>query len=628
MKHCICFLLLLLSACSTRYNKQLEQVLIFAGQNRTELEKVLNHYEHEPLKLEAAKFLIANMQDKYFYDASELDGIKEVVKDAIAETGYLNKEQRAKWEHFSFKRLPKIYDAKVITAEYLIENIELAFESWQKYEWGKYCSFDDFCEYILPYRIADEPLEHWRRDYKERFIPVLDSLYRGTDIVAAADSIQHYLCKLDFYYNKDFNLPHFGGAFLLKYRIGTCRENADFMVYLFRTLGIPVAIDRYIYSPDCRLGHTWNVMRDTTGLFIPIELRDTGITRGRTDGRLKGKVYRYCFNRQEEPTFGGDYYSRDVTLDYFPPNSVVIPCVSDGNRDGLISVFSFENWIPIGKYVARHGKAYVDNVEKGVILQPLIVTDNRLVESGYPFMIDEDSVRTFVPNLQKKGRVRLTRKYPVTKNLRKHLYRMNGAHFEGSNDIGFRQSDLLACIQDSSLELKRYLPIDNEKKYRYVKFVSPPAAYLHTAEIALCADSTFRDNLDFNIEQYTAPMHGSEERDIMNAFDNNRVTFYLSGEKDASYVMDLGKPTKLGGIVFVPRNDDNFVSIGDTYELLYQNGPAGWISLGHKVAKDDFVEFENVPANALLRLHDCTKGVEEQVFWWAGNKQIFLGHLR
>ena len=200
----------------------------------------------------------------------------------------------------------------------------------------------------------------------------------------------------------------------MRYRIGTCRENADFMVYLFRTLGIPVAIDRYIYSPDCRLGHTWNVMRDTTGLFIPIELRDTGITRNKTDERLKGKVYRYCFDKQEEPAFDGDYYSRDVTTDYFSFNRVEIPCVPDGNHDGLVSVFSFDSWIPIGKYVASHGKAYVDNVEKGVILQPLAVAGNRLVESGYPFMVDEEGVKTFVPDMKRKGSVRLTRKYRDT----------------------------------------------------------------------------------------------------------------------------------------------------------------------------------------------------------------------
>lgn len=38
----------------------------------------------------------------------------------------------------------KIYDSKIITADYLIENIDLSFEVWKKYPWNKHLSFDDF----------------------------------------------------------------------------------------------------------------------------------------------------------------------------------------------------------------------------------------------------------------------------------------------------------------------------------------------------------------------------------------------------------------------------------------------------------------------------------------------------
>ena len=32
---------------------------------------------------------------------------------------------------------------------------------------GKYIKFEDFCEYILPYRVAFEPLSEWRETYAE-----------------------------------------------------------------------------------------------------------------------------------------------------------------------------------------------------------------------------------------------------------------------------------------------------------------------------------------------------------------------------------------------------------------------------------------------------------------------------
>ena len=46
----------------SRYPADVERVLKFVGDNRAELEKVLNHYSHNPedsLQLKAAQFLVA-----------------------------------------------------------------------------------------------------------------------------------------------------------------------------------------------------------------------------------------------------------------------------------------------------------------------------------------------------------------------------------------------------------------------------------------------------------------------------------------------------------------------------------------------------------------------------------------
>lgn len=141
-------------ACSSVDDKRLEQALQFAGENRGELEKVLSHYENNPEKLEAARFLIRNMPRWYAYEGWQLDSIKPVliVKD---KEEFVPKEIIKKWQRVSFYSLPKVYDAKVIMADYLIENIDLAFDVWKSYPWNRSLGFDDFCELILPYRIGD-----------------------------------------------------------------------------------------------------------------------------------------------------------------------------------------------------------------------------------------------------------------------------------------------------------------------------------------------------------------------------------------------------------------------------------------------------------------------------------------
>ena len=163
---------LLWTGCTTDEDRRIEDTLVFAGDNRVELERVLNYYKDrgDTLKWKAARFLIANMKDKFAYNVPELDNIRQAMIDVKTKNAI---EKR--WKNFPYRSLPKVYDAQVITADYLMENIELAFEAWRRYEWGKYYSFDDFCEYLLPYRIGDEPLEKWRGEYRDYCVPLLDS---------------------------------------------------------------------------------------------------------------------------------------------------------------------------------------------------------------------------------------------------------------------------------------------------------------------------------------------------------------------------------------------------------------------------------------------------------------------
>ena len=50
-------------------------------------------------------------------------------------------------------------------------------------------------------------------------------------------------------------------------------------------------------------------------------------------------------------------------------------------------------------------------------------------------------------------------------------------------------------------------------------------------------------------------------------------------ENNVILTFDLGKETEIKKILVIPRNDDNFIELGDCYELFYQNGPDGWKSL-------------------------------------------------
>ena len=68
--------------------KLLNQSLLVAGKNKTELEKVLHHYKNDSLKLKAAEFLITNMPGSF----SENPEILEICTPFYIEYDSLAKE--------------------------------------------------------------------------------------------------------------------------------------------------------------------------------------------------------------------------------------------------------------------------------------------------------------------------------------------------------------------------------------------------------------------------------------------------------------------------------------------------------------------------------------------------------
>ena len=157
---------LIFSGCFHR-NNRLEAVLDYSGNNRGELEKVLAHYSQDPadsLKLQAAIFLIENMPGHYRLTSPLLESYYAKV-DTIKNIPYSAKKlmQIIPYNYPEFRNDLQIQeDVKCITADFLIHNIDLAFRQWETLPWTQDLDFETFKEALLPYRIANEPLDYWR----------------------------------------------------------------------------------------------------------------------------------------------------------------------------------------------------------------------------------------------------------------------------------------------------------------------------------------------------------------------------------------------------------------------------------------------------------------------------------
>ena len=110
-------------------------------------------------------------------------------------------------------------------------------------------------------------------------------------------------------------------------------------------------------------------------------------------------------------------------------------------------------------------------------------------------------------------------------------------------------------------------------------------------------------------------------------YDNEPLSYFISSKPGASVTVDFGKVVTIDNFMYMPRNDDNFVRIGDCYELFYW-GEGCWNSLGKKMAEKPFLPYDGIPSGALLYLHDSTRGEEELIFHMEDGKQVFVSDCK
>ena len=145
------------------------------------------------MKYRAACFLIEHMPSKYSLEAeSEDDPYRNFLSHIPAKDSINWKLDSCHVGHLldsvsriATPRIRKIEDLKVVTADFLIDNIDWAFRAWEESKYTRHYTFDDFLHHVLSYRIGHEPLTLWRGKAYERYAHLLDSTF--TPLQVAVD---------------------------------------------------------------------------------------------------------------------------------------------------------------------------------------------------------------------------------------------------------------------------------------------------------------------------------------------------------------------------------------------------------------------------------------------------------
>lgn len=632
----------------------LETVLQVAGENRQELEKVLHYYRinlADSLKYKAVCFLIENIPFYTYSDGEQLENYKSYYT-------WL-KKSKSKTPQQVVDSIKKIYgpmkepskkrDIMEIDSAYLCHNIDWAFKVWQEQPWGKNISFETFCEYLLPYRIGDEPLTYWRETYYEKYNSLLDSLRMSDsldieDPVVAANYLISKLPDKSYYYTSVTPYPfgHIGPEYV-QYLSGTCREVTDFAVYLFRALGIPCAIDFVPARSYINAGHfwltTWNKDGEEYMTDFPQKLRPVRKNWWyRWDD--SSKVYRYTFsvNRglyEQMAKYGEEVYPfwrlpkfTDVTYGYGYnfKKELVIPLEKQykTKRSGKIAylcVSARDRWTPVDWTVYDAGHLAFQYVRKGSFMRVATYENGELCFLTDPFYADKqnDEIHYYPVGKERQDVVLYAKCNIEIEN--RFRNKMIGGVFEGSNHPDFLEKDTLFIIQGKPNRLNTTVKSWSDKEYRYLRYFGPAKGFCNISEVAF-----YEKNDTIALSGKIIGTPGCSQHDgtheYTNVFDGKTWTSFDYHQPTGGWAgLDLGRKVRVDRIVYTPRNRDNYVRPDDVYELFYCD--RDWKSAGKIKAAADSLVFRDIPVNTLLLLRNHTRGLDERIFIYENGSQLW-----
>lgn len=589
----------------------LEYALKQSGDNRHEWEKVLAHYSQSPadsLKYKAAVFLISNMPGHYWYESKELatyrDWVDSTYSDmlpAYKRLLYVTPEDNPA----ILKTLHKKEDLLHLKADFLINRIEYCFRLREEMAWMQNFSFNDFCEYILPYRLGNENPYHLTPETDSLIDKVQEICKNYDDIKYNPASIsQTYNFPFDYWLSVNITSLEFGGK-TLPFKPTECRNEARFGMYSHRMYGVPAVIDFTPAFPHRNDRHYWH------SIITPYS--PNGHSTEYTNEKI-GKIYRKVFSIQPHPDSSyGEYippffrnpFHKDVTKEYSPVSSVNVQLHPNiKNKYVYLCVFNDLKWIPVAYAERTEDYACFNALGRDVVYLP-VVYDNRIQQpAGYPFILSiQGNVHYLNPSKQENQTLCLQRKYPADHRFYPVFKTLEGCTIEASHDslfthpitIGTFHTDgkmVLTDVQSNTSEAFRYWRFKTNNK---ASIIAEILSFDHTGKKVIPSRLISSGNLYENPEVY---------------FDNDALTYAPLMQWVG---WDFGKPVNLSRIRCIARNDDNGVWNGNYYELFYQDQD-GWVSLGRRLATTDTLLYHNVPCNALLWLKNHTKGKEERIF--------------
>ena len=650
------FLLVAFSGCS-KDTMYLRYALKAAGNNKSELKAVLKHYrtvDKDPEKLKAAKYLIANMPAHYSYrDTAAINSYYSQALEILG-TGPSPDWQRDTLRQISDTQYPNISrniisDVEVMTADYLIYSIDHAFKQWKTQPWAKHLSYDEFRDWILPYKVTDlQSLDAWRdtlsMHYSDSISIVTDPDDQRNTIYGAIEIVRNELhSKLSeighrVIWEDRGSIPMRSAATWVRMTYGSCLDYVTMGTAVFRSIGLPAAVDQVPNWGRNSDGHSWYVFPDDRGqeqatinsLIMPAGMQFYPYERipkvWRSTYAMNRDIVRY--RNTSKYVYPFELCQKDVTDHYNLTSNLVIEL----NKNKLkklkdkkyVYIAMIVNqvgpqWRVLDFGTLKGGKAYFRNIGRKMLYIVLGYDGHRLEPISSPFILNKAGEIVYINNSQVVNTVSmdLRRKYYESYNVVDMRRRILGGKLQCSDNRDFLDAVTLHTI--GSTDIPYLIELNAQRPYRYWRYLTPDGSWGSISEIS------FYDS-DKNILKGLGIANPEAGQDAIDrAYDGNLLSNFEINQPNGNWIgMDMRKAIEVKYASISPRSDDNDICPGNEYELYCFDGNS-WRSLGYRKAEGNSLHYDNLPLNTLLWLHNYTRGSNERPFlitekgeieWW------------
>lgn len=519
--------------------------------------------------------------------------------------------------------------------------VDSACVVWNRTPWVDNYSTQDFLEYVLPPRIAEEPVEYyWRWDIPHYLkIPVADR-----NILSVATAINQQISVRTS--PEDWHNPLMGYTKTKQGYPGKCNDRSIWATMAMRAFGIPAAYEFIPLWGSGNHGHSFcSVILPNENVVVYQDEKANG-----TDNQFAQKVpkiYRRMYavqtntlvfqNRETEsiPPLFSDFKILDVTaLHSIAQQDIQIALrTSIQSKLAYLCLFHPSGWIPvactenkgknayftsIGTGADNQGRAlsFGENIGGGILYLPAIYSNGRVIPAANPMIVHSSGIRIIEADTVNREKITLSRKFPKLNRIISFAQQMANGVFEVANKPDFSDRVVIHHITNTPHSRIQRVHTGLTKSYKYIRYRKHNGVFC-IAELAVYNRSYVK------IEGHPIASEGYNQLPEINAiYDRNPLTYFnVNGGIDMWAGLAFDKPEYIQALEFCPRNDDNEVFPGDEYELFYWNNK--WTSLGKQKASGYSLTYHQVPKSALLWLRNLTKGKEERPFTYENGKQIW-----